>query len=215
MNPWLILSLLVIFILAWILFFSHIFVHLILKDTTKKASFSWLGCGFYLDWSAQKTGFYLFKQKVLTGSMRKKQVRVKRTGKKGKVNYIILWKKKETILKTVKIILKFLIDMLRKTRLERFSLSLEVATPDPALTGMIYGGLSSLSYSLQPFLPLREVNIYPDFEVETPKANLEVSLKTRLFYVLWTGIKTFLLLPKLSLLKTIRKLFTKGGEEYG
>jgi hypothetical protein len=100
--------------------------------------------------------------------------------------------------------------MLKKTKLERFWLNLRIATPDPALTGILYGGLSSLSSSLRPFLPLREVNLYPDFQAETPRANLEISLKTRFSHVLWVGIKAFFLLPKISLLKTMRKLFIKG-----
>jgi hypothetical protein len=209
MNLWLILIPLVIFILVWILFFSHIFVHLILKDKIRRASFIWLGCGFYLDWSAQKTGFYLFNQQVFTSSMKKKQAPVKKAGKRGKVNYIILWKKKDAIIKTLKIVLSSFVVMLRKTKVERFSLSLRVATPDPALTGIVYGGLSSLSYSLQPFLSLREVDIYPDFKTETPRANLEISFKTKLSHALLIGFRTFLLLPKLSLLKTMRKLYTK------
>jgi len=210
MNPWFILILPAIFILLWILFFSHIYVHLILKDETKRASFTWLGCGFYLDWSAQKISFYLFNLKILSSSLRKKRMQVKKAGKTGKVNYIILWQKKDTIIKTLKIALRSSVDMLRKTKLNRFSLSLRVATPDPAFTGILYGGLSSLSYSLQPFLPGGSVYLYPDFQAETPRANLEISLKTRFFHALWIGFKTFLLLPKTSLVKTLRKLYAKG-----
>lgn len=210
MNFWFILILPAIFILVWILFFSHIFVHLTLNDKIKSASLSLLGCGMYLDWSSHKISFYLFNLKILTSSLKKKQMQVKKAGKKGKVNYIILWKKKDVILKTLKIALRSFVDMLRKTKIERLSLSLRVATPDPAFTGILYGGLSSLSYSLLPSLPLREVNLYPDFQAEIPRANLEISLKTRFFYMLWVGVKTFLLLPKISLVKTIRKLFIKG-----
>jgi len=210
MNLWFILILSAIFILVWILFFSHVFVHLILKDETKRASFTWLGCGFYLDWSAQKISFHLFNLKILSSSLRKKQMQVKKAGKTGKVNYIILWQKKDTIIKTLKIALISFVDMLRKTKLERFSLNLSIATPDPAFTGIVYGTLSSLSYSLRPFLPGGSVDIYPDFQAVAPGANLEISLKTRFFLVLWIGVKTFLLLPKIPLLKTTRKLFIKG-----
>ena len=210
MNLWFILILSAIFILVWILFFSHVFVHLILKDETKRASFTWLGCGFYLDWSAQKISFHLFNLKILSSSLRKKRMQVKKAGKTGKVNYIILWQKKDTIIKTLKIALRSSVDMLRKTKLNRFSLSLRVATPDPAFIGILYGGLSSLSYSLQPFLPGGSVYLYPDFQAETPRANLEISLKTRFFHALWIGFKTFLLLPKTSLVKTLRKLYAKG-----
>src|SRR3972149_9475114 len=210
MNPWFILILAPVLILLWTLFFSHIFVHLTLNDKTRKFSLNWLGCGIYLDWSSQKISFYLFNLKILSSSLRKKKMQVKKAGKTGKVNYIILWQKKEVLVKTLKIAFKSFVNMLKKTKLERFSLSLRVATPDPALTGIVYGGLSSLSYSLQPFLPLGAVYLYPDFQAETPRTDLEISLKTRFFYMLWVGVKTFLLLPKISLVKTMRKLFIKG-----
>jgi len=209
MSPWFILILAPVFILLWILFFSHIFVHLTLNDKTRKFSLNWLGCAIYLDWSIQKMGFCIFNQKILTSSMRKKQAKIKKAGKTGKVNYIILWQKKDTIIKTLKIALRSFVDMLRKTKLKRFSLSLRVATPDPALTGILYGGLSSLSYSLDSYLPAGSVYFYPDFQAETPRTDLEISLKTRFFYMLWVGVKTFLLLPKISLVKTMRKLFIK------
>ncbi len=210
MNLWFILILPAIFILVWILFFSHIFVHLSLDDKTKSASFSLLGCGMYLDWSSQKISFYLFNLKILSSSLRKKQMQVKKAGKTGKVNYIILWQKKDTIIKTLKIALRSFVDMLRKTKLKRFSLSLRVATPDPALTGILYGELSSISYPLRPLLPPESFYFYPDFEADSFKANLDLSLKTRFFHALWIGFKTFLLLPKISLVKILRKLYAKG-----
>jgi hypothetical protein len=210
MNPWFILILAPVLILLWILFFSHIFFHLTLNDKIKSASLSLLGCGMYLDWSSQKISFYLFNLKILSSSLRKKQMQVKKAGKTGKVNYIILWKKKDTIIKTLKIALRLFVYMLRKTKLKRFSLSLRVATPDPALTGILYGGLSSISYPLRPLLPPESVYFYPDFEADSFKANLDLSLKTRFFHALWIGFKTFLLLPKMSLVKTMRKLFIKG-----
>jgi|GEM_PF-4535106 hypothetical protein len=210
MNPWFILILAPVLILLWILFFSHIFFHLTLNDKIKSASLSLLGCGMYLDWSSQKISFYLFNLKILSSSLRKKRMQVKKAGKTGKVNYIILWQKKDTIIKTLKIALRSFVDMLRKTKLKRLSLSLRVATPDPALTGVVYGGLSSISYPLRPLLPPESVHFYPDFEADSFKANLDLSLKTRFFHALWIGFKTFLLLPKISLVKTLRKLYAKG-----
>lgn len=209
MNPWFILILPAIFILVWILFFSHVFVHVILKDETKRASFTWLGCGFYLDWSAQKISFYLFNLKILSSSLRKKRMQVIKAGKTGKVNYIILWQKKDTIIKTLKIALRSFVDMLRKTKLKRFSLSLRVATPDLALTGMLYAGLLSISFPLRFLVPKQSFHFYPDFVSATPKANLEMSLRLRTMDAFWIAVRTFFLLPKISLFEMVRKLNKK------
>lgn len=209
MNPWFILILAPVFILLWILFFSHIFVRLTLNDKTRKFSLNWSGCAIYLDWSAQKLSFHLFNLKILSSSLRKKRMQVKKAGKTGKVNYIILWQKKDTIIKTLKIALRSFVDMLRKTKLNRFSLSLRVATPDPALTGMLYAGLLSISIPLRFLVPKQSFHFYPDFVSDTPKANLEMSLRIRTLDAFWIAVRTFFLLPKISLFKMARKLNKK------
>jgi hypothetical protein len=133
-------------------------------------------------------------------------MQVKKAGKTGKVNYIILWQKKDTIVKTLKIALRSFFNMLRKTKLKRFSLSLRVATPDPALTGMLYAGLLSISFPLRFLVPKQSFHFYPDFVSATPKANLEMSLRIRTLDAFWIVVRTFFLLPKISLFKMARKL---------
>jgi len=200
---------LLIFIIILILFFSPIFFRLNLDHKKKKGSFHWLYGSLYLDWSAQKIGFDLFNHKIWRGSLGKKEVPPKKRKKRKRPNYIVLWQEKDIMVKTAKIVFASMGDLLKKSKLKKFLLEVKIATPDPALTGVLYGGISSISFPLNSLLADGSIYIYPDFETESFKAKLEISFKTRLGDAFWVIARTFFLLPKLSLMKAIRKLYKK------
>jgi len=161
----------------------------------------------YLDWSAQKVGFSLFNLKILRSSMKKKKKpEKKKKVKKKKLNFDVLWQEKDTMVKSGKVVMSSLGNLFKRSRVDRFFLDARIGTPDPALTGILYGGLLSISYPLQTFLPNTSINIYPDFEKETLRSNMELSLKTRIFNVVWIFLKVLFLLPKMRLIRFFRKL---------
>ena len=166
----------------------------------------WLWASFYCDWSAKKTGFDLFNQKIWSGSLEKKEKPKKKKRKKKRPNYIILWEEKNLIAKTGKIAFSSIVDLLKRCKMDKFLLEAKIATPDPALTGTLYGGISSISYPLRTFLPNSSINIYPDFETDFPEAKAEVSVKTRVLDIFWIIVRAFFLIPKIALIKVTRKL---------
>lgn len=203
---------LTIFAIILIILFSHLLFRLKLDSKRKKGSFHLLCGSLYLDWKARKIGFDLFNRKIWSGSLEKKKVKKKRRKKpkrKTKPNYTVLWQEKDTMFKTAKIILVSLFDLLKKSKLDKFMLDAKIATPDPALTGVLYGGLSSICFPVNSFLPAGSIYIHPDFKTESPQANLEMSLRTRSFDIFWALVRIFFLLPKISLIKLTRKLFKK------
>ena len=151
-------------------------------------------------------GFRLFKLEILKSTPAKKGVPVKKVGKRKKLNYIVLWKERALLWKTVRIIFGSFFDLVKKARMENFMLDLRIATPDPALTGMLYAGLLSISFPLRFLVPKRSFHFYPDFISATTKANLEMSLRIRTLNAFWIAVRTFFLLPKISLFKMARKL---------
>lgn len=209
MNLLLSIVLLLIFIAIMILFFSHIFFHLILDDKKKKGDLRWLFGSLYLDFTVKKMGFDLFNRKIWRGSFKKKEKPPKKKERRKKPNYIILWQEKDTMVKTAKTFFSSMSNLLKRSKLERFLLDFKIGTPDPALTGVLYGGLSSLSFPLQSLLRNSSIYIYPDFETESFKTKVEISLKTRLFDAFWVIVKAFFLLPKIAIIKVIRKLYKK------
>jgi hypothetical protein len=212
MNPLFIAVFFLLSILILILFFSHIFFNLILDDKRKKGSLQWLFGSLYLDWTTKRIGFDLFNLRIWRGSLEKNELRKKKSDKsekRKKPNFEVLWQEKNTLFKAAKIIITSIFDLFKKSKVEKFLLNVRIATPDPALTGVLYGDLSSISFPLSSFLPGSSIYFYPDFKTKSPNAKMEISLKARLFDIFWALVRAFFLLPKLALVKTFRKLFRK------
>lgn len=208
MNLWLTIILLLILLILAVLLFSSIFFQLLLDDKRKRGSFKWLGGSFYWDWTTKNTGFKLFNLRIWTGSLKKKKKPKKKEEKKKKekTNYTAIWREKDTIAKTAKVTFSAVGDVFKKSKLDKFILDARIGTFDPALTGVLYGGISSISYPLQRLLPNTSINVYPDFETQTFRGNTEISLKTKVRYLFWIAVKTFFLLPKMAIIRLIRKL---------
>jgi hypothetical protein len=208
MSLWLSIILSIVVLILAIVLFSSIFFHLILDDKRKRGSLQWLGASFFWDWSTKKTGFDLFNLRIWRGSLEKKEKpkKEKEEKKKKKPNYIILWQEKEVMARTAKIAFSSLGDLLRKSKLEKFILDARFGTPDPALTGVLYGGISSISFPLQTFLPDSCINVYPDFEAPSLSAKTRISSQTRLLHLFWIIVRAFFSLPKMAIIRLIRKL---------
>ncbi|MGB2698711.1 MAG: DUF2953 domain-containing protein, partial [Candidatus Zixiibacteriota bacterium] len=152
--------------------------------------------------------------RIWKGSLEKKEKpkKKKEKEKKKRPGFKILWQEKKVMVKTAKVALSSAGDVFRKSKLERLFLDARIGTPDPALTGMLYGGISSISFPLQTFLPNTSINVYPDFETQSFRGNTEVTIKTKVRDLFWITVKTFFLLPKMAIIRLIRKLKKAGGE---
>jgi len=157
-----------------------------------------------MDWSAKQTGFDLFNQRIWTGSLEKKEKPKKK--KKKKPNYFVLWQEKEVMLKAARIAFSSVIDLLKKSKVQRLFLDARIGTPDPALTGVLYGGISSICFPMRAFLPRSFINVYPDFQTESLGGKAEIDVRTRVRDILWIVLRAFFFLPKVALIKVTRKL---------
>jgi hypothetical protein len=205
MSLWLYIVLFLILLIVVVALFSSIFFHLVLEDKRRRGSLKWLCANFSWDWSTKKSGFDLLNRRIWTGSLEKKE-KPRKKKKKKRPNYLVLWQEKEIMLKTAKIAFSSIVDLLRRSRLEKLLLDAKIATPDPALTGALYGGISSISYPLRSFLPRSSINVYPDFETDSFKGKAEISLKTGLLDIFCVIVGAFFRLPKMAIIRLIRKL---------
>lgn len=206
MNLWLWIVLFLILLIVVVALFSSIFFHLVLDDKRKRGSLKWLCGRFFWDWSAKQSGFDLFNRKIWRASLKKKEKPKKKKEKKKGPDYFVLWQEKDVIVKAAKIVFSSIVDLLRRSRLEKLLLDAKIATPDPALTGVLHGGISSISYPLETFLPRSSINVYPDFETGSFKGKAEISLKTGLLDILWIIVRAFFRFPKMAIVRLIRKL---------
>lgn len=205
MSIWLWIVLFLILLIVVVALFSSIFFHLVLEDKRKRGSLKWLCAKFSWDWSIKKSGFDLLNQRIWTGSLEKKE-KPRKKKKKKRPDYFVLWQEKEVMLKTAKIAFSSAVDLLNKSKIQRFFLDARLATPDPALTGVLYGGISSISFPLQAFLPRSFINVYPDFQTESLGGKAEIDVRTRVRDILWIVLRAFFLLPKMGLIKVTGKL---------
>jgi hypothetical protein len=85
----------------------------------------------------------------------------------------------------------------RSLHVERFELNARLATPDPLWTGMLYGAVSSLIYSLKAAWPQARLRLQPDFAHELPSGTLNVALGIRMFRLAVLGFKAFSIIRRL------------------
>ena len=80
--------------------------------------------------------------------------------------------------------LRFYLRQLRfaiaRIRLDQLDLDLRVATPDPAVTGVLYGATCSLVYPLVAIWPRARLTVRPDFEGSVPAGRVALAMRVRL-----------------------------------
>lgn len=90
-------------------------------------------------------------------------------------------------------IIRLLRYLRRHLRWEQFEVWLRLCTPDPALTGMLYGFLCAFPLKIK-----RHLQAEPDFMQDWPLGRLEAALKIRTFDVLVLGWQGFSLARAVS-----------------
>ncbi|MFQ6031643.1 MAG: DUF2953 domain-containing protein [Candidatus Zixiibacteriota bacterium] len=150
----------------------------------------------------------MFSQRIVSGKLREKRkekVKKAEREKKKRFEVLDLWKERDLLNRVLRILLQFLKDMVRRIHLDKVVVEADIATPDPALTGFIYGGLYALSVPTNFIAPNIRIKVQPDFENEIPYGRAEMALSTRLINVLGATLKMFFALPKIEIIRTFIK----------
>jgi hypothetical protein len=126
--------------------------------------------------------------------------------KKSKLGPLDLWVKRELVVRVIRVTLRFILDLLSAIRWDKLSLELDLATPDPALTGALYGQLCALKYSTDGLLPDAQVLVQPDFVNELPRGTAETVFSVRPVNIVISASKMFLALPKIQIVKALIEL---------
>jgi hypothetical protein len=206
-----ILYLILFFLIVLILLglFLPVRLHLILDEKKRSVSLGWFFMMLGADLLSKTFELRLFNQRIISRKMRKKPKekkevkKVKKIRKKGRGFEILdLWKEKDLLSRVLCIFFRFLKDMFRSIRLDRLFVDADIATPDPALTGTIYGGLYPVCLSVNSISSDLRLKIQPDFEGEIPRGKVEVAFSTRLINTVGATLKMFFALPKIKIIKT-------------
>ena len=79
----------------------------------------------------------------------------------------------------------------------RFRLRLTVATPDPALTGELFGYLSAVTGTLAAYAPAGSFEVSPDFMAQRSDAEVDLAVSIRVFSLVILGWRAFRLRRRL------------------
>ena len=207
---YLILSL--VFVLILIGLFLSVRLHLILNEQVKSITFGWFFIILGANLKAKTFELRLFSQRIISGKLRKKQKekeevkKAKKKKKKGRGFEIFdLWREKDLLSRVLCIFFRFLKDILRCIHLDRFFVEADIATPDPALTGTIYGGLYAVCVSVNSISPNLKLKVQPDFQKEVPSGNADIAISTKAIDVVGAILKMFFALPKIKIIRTFIK----------
>jgi hypothetical protein len=204
---YLILFFVIILILTGL--FLPVRLYLVLNEKRKSISLGWFFMMLGVDLRSRTFELRLFSQRIISRKMRKKRKvkeEVKKTKKKGRgFNIVDLWREKDLLSRVLCIFFRFLKDMLKGIHFNRFFVEADIATPDPALTGTIYGGLYAVGVSVNSISPNFNLKVQPDFQNENPRGTAEVAFSTRLINALGATLKMFFALPKIRIIKTLIK----------
>lgn len=114
-----------------------------------------------------------------------------------------LWKERDLVEICIEAGLRFLWNVLKSIRWDKLLLELHVSTPDPALTGLLYGELCAVKYSTQHAFPQAQIDVRADFTRELPRAEGESILSIRPLNVLVPLSKLLFALPKIRMIKLL------------
>lgn len=81
--------------------------------------------------------------------------------------------------------------LLRHIRLEHVYADATLATPDPALTGTLYGLAASVVYPLAALSPKVQLNVTADFVGDRPSGRVDAALGIRLVYLIVFGWQVY------------------------
>jgi hypothetical protein len=216
------LSLLGLFLLVLALvLFLPIHIGVSLSNEDRRLRMAWFGIRVESDWVARQTHWRLWFWRLPSGQWKAaetppgREVRKKgREERDKKVRRRVEWWDALDLLPLVaRVAMRFLRDLLRPVRLEYLDGQATIATPDPALTGALYG----LSHAvIAPFVGERSritLRTGADFSRGVPRFSLRASLHYRLFGVAQAFWHAFWALPKRRIFRLVRG--SKGARGQG
>jgi hypothetical protein len=201
----------VLAVLALTVLLVPIRLRLILNDRTRTVALGWLMIQVARDLKERTYVLYLGSRAIMRKESRKTEKREpnnKKTAedkdrKKSKFNLTYLWRERDLAEKVIQACLVLVWNVFKSIRWDKFMLDVNLSTPDPALTGFLYGELCAIKYSTQHAFPQAQIDVRPDFTRELPRANTESILSIKPLNLLVPLSKLFLALPKMRMIKLL------------
>ncbi len=186
-------------------------LRLILNDRTRTVALGWPMIQVARDLKEKTFVLYLGSRAIMRKESKKTEKRERKKkktaedkdGKKSKFNLTDLWGERDLAETVIRTGLRLLWDILRSIRWDRFLLEVDLSTPDPALTGFLYGELCAVKYSTEYAFPRARIEVRPNFVNAVPRVGAESMLSLRPIMVALPLTKAFFAIPKIRIIKLI------------
>jgi len=211
----------IVAVLALICLVAPVRLRLSFNDRKRAVALRWLVIDLEGNLKERAFRLSLFDRSVITRKFKKSEEEVKKTKekrprtkgeieegkkKKSKLGLLDVWSRKELVLRVIRVAFRFLVDILRTIRWDKLRLEVDVATPDPALTGILFGQLCAVKYSANHFFPSARIEVRHDFVNQLPSGSAETVFSVRPLNVVAPASKMFLALPKIQIVKALIEL---------
>jgi hypothetical protein len=188
-------------------------LRLIFNDRTRAVSLGWPVIQVTRDLKERTFVLYLGGRAIIrkqSKTTEKRESKNKKTAenrdrKKSKFNLTDLWRERDLVEKVIQAGLRLVWEVLKSVRWDKFSLEVDLSTPDPALTGCLYGELCAVKYSTEFVFPRARIEIRPDFVRELPRISGESAFSLKPASMVWPLVKAFFALPKIRTLKFLMR----------
>lgn len=201
----------VLAVLVLTILLAPVRLRLILNNRTRTLALGWSMIQVTRDLREKTFVLYLGSRAIMrkrfeTAGKRepeKKEPAEDKERKKSKFSLIDLWRERDLAEKVIRTGLRLLWDVLRSIRWDKLLLEVDVSTPDPALTGFLYGELCAVKYSTESVFPRARIEVRPDFVNAVPSVGAESILSLRPIMVALPLTKAFFAIPKIKIIKLI------------
>lgn len=188
-------------------------LRLILNDRTRTVFLGWLAIQLGRDLKEKTFALCLGGRVILrrqSGTADKREPKEEKTteeeaSKKSKFNLADVWRERELIEKIMQTGLRLVWDLLKCIRWNKLLFEVDVSTPDPALTGFLYGELCAVKYSTEYVFPRARIGVRSDFVEELPRVSGESVFSLRPASMVLPLVKAFFAVPKIRTLKFLIK----------
>lgn len=154
------------------------------------------------------SGITVFKLKKTETKKKPKEIKEKdkstKENKKNKSNVFKVLKEKYGYIKTIKILFNFanrllthIKKLLKHITVNKVIFNLSVTSDNAATTAVEYGAVCSVAYPVFALLSsvarvkLKQINLYADFESQKPRFDFELSITSRVFFLLLAAFGAF------------------------
>ncbi len=182
--------LVLLLLLVALVFVAPLRLEVHLLNSTFQTKLRWLGFAFAVEPIQQKYRILIGTKQLYSGQFsRSSKAKTPRKATPQNRKSAFTWSKLLESRSRFSSIWRYLT---RHLHVERFSLDLLLATPDPALTGELFGLILGFKSATAPFIRAGNVRVEADFMADWPRVRLDFQLQTRLIHLLVIGARGWL-----------------------